>query len=139
MSFHARKAMTYTSTNTNPNPYIPASLSEINDMLGTMPGEIPKFIDKSGYFPELNIDSRFHQIVEGFGRVRKKLGEDRYATLIDLAARAKSLFLEDPEEENGMTREGRNLIFEMQDVLRDARARRVKAKLPDEDGEITGD
>jgi hypothetical protein len=131
--------MTYRSTNTNPNPYIPASLSEIYDLLGSMVLRAPTFIDESGYFPERNIDTRFLQLVGGFGRVRKKLGEDRYATLIDLAARAKALFAEDPEDKNGKTDEGRKLLFAMEDVLSVLRSRRVKAKLADEDGEVTGD
>jgi hypothetical protein len=131
--------MSYTSTNTNPNPYIPASLSEIYDLLGSMIGGAPTFVDQSGYFPERNIDTRFHQLVEGFDRVKAKLGEDRHASLIDLAARAKALFIQDPEDKNGKANEGRQLLFAIEDVLSAVRSRRVKAKLPDDEGEITGD
>lgn len=123
----------------NPNPYIPASLSEINDQLGSMILWAPTFIDRLGHFPDQNIDSEFHVLVEGFGRVRRKLGEERYAALIDLASRAKALFAADQDDTNGKTDEGRALLFEIEDVLSDVRRSRVKEKQLDDDGEITGD
>lgn len=123
----------------NPKPYIPASLSEINDLLGSMILRAPTFKDHTLVFPDRNIDSQFHKLTEGFGLARKKLGEERYAALIDLAARAKALFADDQDDTNGKTDRGRALLFEIEDVLRDARRSRVKAKLPDDDGEVTGD
>jgi hypothetical protein len=131
--------MTGHSPHFNLKPYIPASLSEINDMLGSMILGAPTFIDETLVFPERNIDSEFDKLTQGFGLVRKKLGEERYATLIDLAARAKALFAADQDDTNGKTDQGRDLLYEIEDVLRDARRSRVKAKLPDEDGEISGD
>lgn len=122
-----------------PSIYIPASLSEIYDLLGSMMLWAPTFVDESGRFPNRNVDSRFHQLLEGFAVVRKKLGEERYAQLLDLAARAKALFTDDPEDANGKTDEGRALLFEMEDVLRDVRSKRVAAKLKDDEGEVTGD
>ena len=123
----------------NPKPYIPASLSEINDLLGSMILDAPTFVDRLGDFPDWNIDSMFHMLSDGLGVVRKKLGEERYAALIDLAVRAKALFAADQDDTNGKTDEGRALLFEMEDVLKDVRTRRVQAKLPDDEGEITGD
>ena len=123
----------------NPKPYIPSSLSEINDQLGSMILSAPTFIDRLGDFPQRNIDSEFTDLTKGFGLLRNKLGEERYVQLIDLAARAKALFAADQEDTNGKTDEGRALLFEIEDVLRDARRSRVKAKLPDDDGEISGD
>jgi hypothetical protein len=99
----------------------------------------PTFFDRTLVFPERNIDSEFDTLVKGFDIVRKKLGEERYAALIGLAARAKALFAADQEDTNGKTDEGRALLFEIEDILRDARRSRVKAKLPDDEGEITGD
>lgn len=129
----------YVSPYRNPNPYIPASLSEIYDLLGSMMLGAPTFVDESGVFPDRNIDSEFHMLIESFGLVRKKLGEERYAKLIDLAAQAKSLFAADPDETNGKTKEGYGVLYEIEDILQDARKRRVQAKLPDDDGEVTGD
>lgn len=99
----------------------------------------PTFVDVSGYFADQNVDTEFHVLVEGFGVVRKKLGEECYAQLLDLAARAKALFAADQDDTNGKTDEGRALLFEMEDVLTAVRRGRVKAKLPDDDGEVTGD
>ncbi|MDX5982936.1 hypothetical protein [Sphingomonas echinoides] len=123
----------------NPKPYIPASLSEIYDQLGSMILHAPTFLDRTLVFPDRNIDSEFDTLVKGFDIVRKKLGEERYAALIDLAARAKALFAADQDDTNGKTDQGRALLFEIEDILRDARRSRVKAKLPDDEGEITGD
>lgn len=121
-----------------PKPYIPASLSEIYDLLGSMILWAPTF-DKDGTYPEYNVDTEFHSLTEGFGRVRKKLGEERYAQLIDLAARAKALFADDPNDDNGKTDQGRALLFEIEDLIQSTRSRRVKARLKDEEGEISGD
>ena len=123
----------------NAKPYIPASLSEIYDTLGSMILGAPTFVDRLGDFPDHDIDSEFNKLTEGFALVRKKLGEERYARLIDLAARAKALFAADQDDTNGKTDEGRALLFEIEDEIQAARRSRVKAKLPDEDGEITGD
>ena len=123
----------------NAKPYIPASLSEIYDTLGSMILGAPTFVDRLGDFPDHDIDSEFNKLTEGFALVRKKLGEERYAKLIDLAARAKALFAADQDDTNGKTDEGRALLFEIEDEIQAARRGRVKGKLPDEDGEITGD
>ncbi len=123
----------------DPRPYVPGSLSEIHDLLGSMVLDAPTFVDPLDDFPKRNIHNIFHMLVEGLGVVRNKLGEQSYATLLDLAKRAKALFAADHDDTNGNTDLGRALLFEMEDVLRDVRNRRTKEKLPDEDGEITGD
>ncbi|WP_363182274.1 hypothetical protein [Sphingomonas quercus] len=113
--------------------------SEIYDQIGSMILFAPTFIDKAGDFPHRNIDSEFHVLTESFGVVRKKLGEDRYAALIDLAARAKALFADDPADENGKADQGRALLFEIEGIIQSARRRRVEAREKDGDGEISGD
>lgn len=123
----------------NPIPYVLGSLSEINDQLGSMILGAPTFIDRTGVFEDQNLDSEFKLLGDGFDRFRKKLGEDHYARLTDLAARAKALFADDQDDTNGKTDEGRALLFEMEDVLKDVRSRRVQAKMPDDEGEVTGD
>ena len=129
----------FTSSYRNPKPYVPQSLSEIYDFLSSFIGYAPTMKDPSGRYPEDNVDTQFDRLVESFGIVRKKLGEERYARLVDLAARTKALYLEDPGETNGKTMEGIKLVWEMEEIIQDARKRRVKAKLPDDDGEVTGD
>ena len=123
----------------NPNPYIPASLSELHDSLMCMIGDAPTFMDDTGVFPNQNINTEFYTLTEGFGIVRRKLGEERYAALIDLAARAKALFADDPEETNGKTMQGIKLIWAMMDIVQSTRKRRVVAKQVDDEGEVTGD
>jgi hypothetical protein len=123
----------------NPEPYIPASLSEIYDLLGSMVGGAPTFIDDTGTFLDRDINTRFHQLTEGFGKVRDKVGEERYGRLIDLAARAKALFADDPEDNNGKTDQGIALLYEIEDIIQAARKRRVAAKEKDEDGDVSGD
>ena len=123
----------------NPAPYIPASLSEIYDLLASLVGGAPTFIDESGVFPERNIDSEFHVLTEGFGKVRKKVGEERYAALMQLAAQAKALFSEDQAEDNGKTMQGIALLYEIEDIIQSVRSKRVKAKEKDEEGDVSGD
>lgn len=123
----------------NTKPYIPSSLSAIYDFLATMLGEAPTFIDKTGFYPEQNIDTRFSQLTEAFGGVRNKLGEERYERLMSLSGRVKDLFLADPHDDNGKTLEGCKLIWEMEGIIRDVRKGRVKAELKDDEGEVTGD
>ncbi|MBB4839634.1 hypothetical protein HNP52_002703 [Sphingomonas kyeonggiensis] len=122
-----------------PRPYIPASLSEIYDLLGSMVLDAPTFIDQSGSFPDRNVESRFHQLAGGFELVKAKLGETRYASLVELAAQAKALFADDLEDTNGKTDQGRALLFEIEDIIQATRAERTKERLPDEEGNVTGD
>ncbi len=120
-------------------PYIPASLSEIYDMLGSMILGAPTFIDGTGFFHDQNINTEFHALTQGLGRVRKTLGEERHAQLIALAAQAKALFADDLDDDNGKADQGRALLFEIEELIQAARSRRVAAKLKDEDGDISGD
>ena len=125
--------------NYNPNPYVPTTLGEIYDQLGSMILFAPTFIDTLGHFPERNVDTEFSTLIDGFGLVRKKLGDEKYLALVDLAGRARALFAADQDDRNGKTDEGRALLFEIEDIIKAARGRRVKAKLPDDDGEVSGD
>ncbi|WP_445191344.1 hypothetical protein ACT009_12195 [Sphingomonas sp. Tas61C01] len=129
----------YRSSYYNPEPYIPASLSEIYDLLASLIGGAPTFIDDTGTFSDRNIDTRFHQLTEGFAKVRNKVGEEQYGRLIELAAQAKALFADDPEDQNGKTDQGIALIYAIEDIIQAARKRRVKAKEKDEDGDVSGD
>ena len=94
----------------NPEPYVPETLSEINDFLAGLIGGAPTFVDDTGFFPNRNIDTQFAVLIAAFGKVRGKLGEERYAKLIDLSARTKALFLADPNDDNGWTLDCCDLI-----------------------------
>lgn len=120
-------------------PYTPVTLSEIYDYLAGTLGRSPTFVDETDFYSIGGIDTEFSVLANAFGNVRRKLGEERYAKLIELAARAKALFLADPNNDNGKTLEGCKLIWEMEEIIQDARKRRVKAKLKDDEGQVTGD
>ena len=119
--------------------YVPGTLGEVDDLVGSMVLGAPRFTDKTGTFPDRNIDTRFHQLTEGLARVRAKLGDELYAKLIDLADRAKALFAADQEDANGKTDEGRALLFEMEELIDDVRRRRFEGGVPDYEGRVTGD
>ncbi len=131
--------MTYISTYNQPILYVPKTLSEIYDYLAGTRGNAPSFVDRTGFMPEHNIDREFEGLLKGIELNRKKLGEERYARLIDLAARMKATFAADPEDKNGKANEGFLLLNQLEDEIQDARRRRSKAKLKDDEGEITGD
>ena len=131
--------MTYISTYNQPILYVPKTLSEIYDYLAGIRSHAPSFVDKMGFRPEHNIDREFEGLVQGLELNRKKLGEERYARLIGLAAQMKALFAADPDDSNGKTDEGFKLLNQFEDEIKDARRRRSKAKLKDDEGEVTGD
>lgn len=99
------------------DPYIPETIGELLDQLASMTGSAPTFVDSLGIFPR-TIDSEFFVLIEGLKAVRKKIGEERYARCAKMANRMRALFEADPEDANGQSRAGRELIFEMEDVLR---------------------
>lgn len=123
----------------NSEPYIPETLSELMDFVVPMMGNAPHFKDESGYLPDRSIDTEFYGLVEGFGKVRDKIGEDQYAAAIDIAARMKALFLEAADEDDPKTMQGILLIHDLIDIIDAVRARRVASKLTDEEGRVTGD
>ena len=84
----------------------------------------PKFEDATGYLPGRNLDTTFYGLNEGLKVLRKKLGEERYDTLVAMADRMRAHFEADPEDttEDGLA--GRQLIMEMEDILKDVRRRK---------------
>lgn len=117
--------------------YIPATLSEIYDLLGSMRLESPTF--RNSMMPLQDLETTFYELVESFALVRKKTGEERYARLLDLAARMRVEFEGDQEETNGGTARGLALLTEIEGIIQDVRNRRSKARLKDDDGEVSGD
>jgi len=99
-------------------PHIPQDVGELLDDLAHIMVASPTFKDKTGYFPEQNIDTDFFALNEGLQVVRKKIGEERYATLKALSDKMRALFESDPTDTNGNTHAGRTLIHEMEDILK---------------------
>lgn len=104
------------------DPYIPETVGELLDQLTSMTGSAPTFAHPLGIFPQ-TIDTEFFALTEGLKAVRKKIGEERYAQCVEMADRMRVLFEADPEDVNGQTQAGRELIFDMEDVLRRRTAR----------------
>ena len=78
--------------------YIPQGISEIWDFLGAMMLSAPKFKDKTGYFPDRNIDTEFFALNEGLKTIRKKVGEENYQALVALSDKMRAHFEADPED-----------------------------------------
>ena len=101
--------------------HIAQNVQELLELLTSMLLSAPKFLDKTGYLPFLNIDYVFQQLREGLNRNRRTLGEERYHELVRMSDRMRALFEADPENKTGETRKGRDIIQEMEDVLKQVR------------------
>ena len=98
--------------------YVPQTTGELWDLLGSMMLGAPTFKDRTGYFPERNIETTFVALEGGLNAVRKKVGEERYAALVALSQRMRPLFEADPEEMTGEASAGMQLLRDMEDILR---------------------
>ncbi|EAT07927.1 hypothetical protein SKA58_04831 [Sphingomonas sp. SKA58] len=74
----------------------------------------PKFKDKTGYFPDRNIDTEFFALNEGLKTIRKKVGEENYQALVALSDKMRAHFEADPKDST----KGRNCIVEMEAILK---------------------
>jgi len=101
--------------------YVPREVGEVLDQLGYMMLSAPNFLDKTGYFPYRNLDYVCRQLTVGLTNIRSTIGEDRYNDLTRMAAEMRALFEADPENTTGETLQGRKLILQMEDILREAR------------------
>jgi hypothetical protein len=108
--------------------YIPQTTGGIYDFLVTFIGNSLTFIDDSGWFPWTNIETEFHALNEGWNNVRKKLGEEDYARAVAITARMKEMFLADPDDVTGETHEGRKLVWQLEDIIKESNTRARKRK-----------
>lgn len=97
-------------------PYVPEDIGELLDHLAHMLFAAPKF--NTRLLPRENIDTTFFSLNEGLLAVRKKLGEERYMALRAMSDKLRALFEADPEDKNGDTQAGREIIHEMDDILK---------------------
>ena len=104
-------------------PYVPQNVGELLDYLAYMVLSSPKFKDKTGYFPQENIDTAFFGLNEGLLGVLRELGEERYAALRATSDKMRALFESDPDDKTGDAQAGRMLIYEMEDILTDTAKR----------------
>jgi hypothetical protein len=104
-------------------PYVPQNVGELLDYLAYMMLSSPIFKDKTGYFPQENIDTAFSGLNEGLQVVRMQVGEDYYAVLRTMSDKMRALFEADPDDTTGDTHAGCMLIHEMEDILTDVAKR----------------
>ncbi len=129
----------YRSSITEPQPYIPKSLSELYDQIGSMILHSSDFKKKTGYVPETLLESDFFELDCGLELLRDKLGESSYAKAVDLSARAKALFQSDPDMVNGQAEEGILLLDEIDQLINAVRRYRYENGVKDEFGKVSGD
>jgi hypothetical protein len=99
---------------------VPQNISELLDQLTSMLLSAPKFLDRTGYLPFLNLDYVFQELNGGLAHNRHRLGEERYHQLMEMSDRIRALFKADPEDRTGETLQGCKIIHQMQDILRSA-------------------
>ena len=101
--------------------YVPENIQELLEFVVSMQLSAPKFFDRTGYFPFLNLDYVFQQLRQGLALNRQTLGEERYNELTRMSDQMRALFEADPEDKTGETLEGCKVIHKMEDILRQAR------------------
>ncbi|MBT2189355.1 hypothetical protein KK488_20585 [Sphingobium sp. H33] len=87
------------------------------DLLSWMLLHSPKFEDKTGYFPDMNIETTFFALTEGLKMVRKRIGEETFERLASVTVQMKSYFEADPDDKIGEAIKGRDSIQEMEALL----------------------
>jgi hypothetical protein len=97
-------------------PYVPQTIGEMTDLLGMVMLSSPTF--KDDHFTERNVETVFSSLNGGLDNIRKKLGEERYQTLRTLSDRIWVYFEADPEDKTDDSLAGRQLIHEMEDILK---------------------
>jgi len=98
--------------------YVPETLSELLDKLGSMILSSPTFLDRTGYFPEKNIDTEFKALDDGMNANRHRLGEGRFRRLTEMSGVVRKLFEADPNDETGDSLKGREIILDMMDLIK---------------------
>jgi hypothetical protein len=99
-------------------------MGEVRDYVGSMVLGAPRFIDKTGFYPDQDVNSEFFALIEGFKTIQRRLGEDNYQKAVALAQRAKALFEADPDDKTGDTAKGLECLFEIEDILKAAPRRK---------------
>ena len=100
------------------SPYIPRHPDELRDKLAAILLSAPKCEDESQFFAGKNVHTEFAAVDESLNLLRADLGDDLFKALAVRAGRAKGLFLADPDDSSGQSDLGREIILEMEYLLR---------------------
>ncbi len=104
-------------------PYIPKNLREVTDKLKTMMISSPRFENITGYFPGRNIDTTFYELNEGLQLIREKIDEEIYLKLREMSDKMRAYFEADPEDKTDDSIKGREVIYDMIEILKNFRRR----------------
>lgn len=104
-----------------PKMNIAQNIQDLLDLTPSMLLSAPTFLDKTRYFPYMNLDYVFRELREGLNHNRRTLGEERYHELMRMSDQMRALFEADPEDKTGETLEGCKIIHEMEDIPRQVR------------------
>lgn len=101
--------------------FIPQNVEDLLELTSLIVLKAPQFKDKTGYFPDRNLDYVFQQLNEGLTNTRATLGDDRYRELTRMSDQMRALFEADPDDKTGETLQGCKIIQAMEDILEQAR------------------
>ena len=104
-----------------PKMHVAQNIPELLDLTTSMLLGAPKFLDKTGYFPYMNLDYVFRELYKGLDHNRQTLGEERYQELMRMSDRMRACFEADPEDKTGETLKGCKIIHEMEGILKQVR------------------
>ena len=97
--------------------HVAQNIGELLDLTSSMLLSAPKFLDKTGYLPFLNLDYVFRELHEGLRHNRPRLGEESYQALMAMSDRMRPLFEADPDDKTGETLKGCMIIHEMEAMI----------------------
>lgn len=103
--------------------YIPSTIGEVWDFVGSMMLNSPTFVDRTGDFPNRSIATEFFALNEGLRMIREEVGEEAFQKLTELSDRMRAHFEADPEDKTEDSLKGRKCIVEMEGILRAATQR----------------
>jgi hypothetical protein len=96
------------TTDYQPGRYVPSTVSQIKDLLGSMSirmPDVPMPVTGEG------MEETYALLLESLDLVRKRIGEERYVTLVEMAQQSKQLFID------GEDRAGAVMLANMEDVI----------------------
>ncbi|ESZ86282.1 MAG: hypothetical protein Q27BB25_15035 [Blastomonas sp. CACIA14H2] len=89
----------------------------------------PKFKSRLPWAFEEDIDTNFQELNEGLKVVRRQIGDETYARLVEMSDRMRAHFEADPDDKTEDGIKGRELIDEMIDILHASRRRKSPRKM----------
>jgi hypothetical protein len=102
--------------------YVPETLGDLLDYLSVLLLESPKF--ENLYYLRRDLDSTFAVFDESLRRLQPQLGRALYERFVRDSKQMRAYFAADPEQTTGDTRKGKDMVYELEDLL-EARQREL--------------